>query len=102
MFKPLAALALACTPLLATAADLAGVWTGTLGKSAITVCFNGPHGANGSYYYQRILTPIQLTQANASEPWVEEGQTGFWQLDDPQDDLLTGTWSKALGGKAWR
>ncbi|ASV35002.1 hypothetical protein CI807_02015 [Pseudomonas sp. NS1(2017)] len=100
MFKPLAALALACTPLLATAADLAGVWTGTLGKSAITVCFNGAHGANGSYYYQRILTPIQLTQANASEPWVEEGQTGFWQLDDPQGDTLTGTWSKAIGGKS--
>ncbi|WP_226455753.1 hypothetical protein [Pseudomonas sp. AF03-9] len=99
MFKPLAVLTLACTPLLATAADLAGVWTGTLGKSAITACFNGAHGANGSYYYQRILSPIQLTQANASEPWVEDGQTGFWQLDDPQGDTLTGTWSKAIGGK---
>ncbi|MBC3302168.1 hypothetical protein H0Z09_13625 [Pseudomonas sp. SWRI18] len=100
MLKPLAVLALACAPLLANAADLAGVWRGTLGKSAITVCFNGAHGANGSYYYQRILTPIQLTQANASEPWAEEGQTGFWQLDDPQGDTLTGTWSKTLGGKS--
>lgn len=100
MLKPLAVLTLACAPVLATAAGLAGVWTGTLGKSAITACFNGAHGANGSYYYQRILTPIQLTQANASEPWAEEGQTGFWQLDDPQGDTLTGTWSKALGGKS--
>lgn len=100
MLKPLAILTLACAPLLTYAADLAGVWTGTLGKSAITACFNGAHGANGSYYYQRILTPIQLSQANASEPWVEEGQTGFWQLDDPQGDALTGTWSKTLGGKS--
>lgn len=100
MFKSLAILTLACAPLLANAADLAGVWTGTLGKSAITACFNGAHGANGSYYYQRILTPIQLTQANASEPWAEEGQTGLWQLDEPQGDTLTGTWSKTLGGKS--
>ncbi|NVZ71510.1 hypothetical protein [Pseudomonas costantinii] len=100
MLKPLAVIALACAPLLANAADLAGVWKGTLGKSAITACFNGAHGSNGSYYYQRILTPIQLTQANASEPWAEEGNTGFWQLDEPQGDTLTGTWSKTLGGKS--
>lgn len=100
MLKPLAVLTLACAPLLASAADLAGVWKGTLGKSSITACFNGAHGANGSYYYQRILTPIQLTQANASEPWAEEGNTGFWQLDEPQGDTLTGTWSKTLGGKS--
>ncbi|WP_439864023.1 hypothetical protein [Pseudomonas antarctica] len=100
MFKPLAVIALACAPLLANAADLAGVWTGTLGKSAITACFNGAHGSNGSYYYQRILTPIQLTQANASEPWAEEGNTGFWHLDEPLGDTLTGTWSKTLGGKS--
>jgi len=99
VLKPLAVLVLACTPLIATAADLAGVWQGTLGKSAITACFNGAHGANGSYYYQRILTPIQLTQANASEPWAEEGNSGFWQLDEPQGDTLTGTWSKTPGGK---
>ncbi|MEA3170525.1 MAG: hypothetical protein QOI97_3473 [Pseudomonas sp.] len=99
MFKPFAVIALACAPLLTHAADLAGVWKGTLGKSAITACFNGAHGANGSYYYQHILTPIQLTQANASEPWAEEGNTGFWQLDEPQGDTLTGTWSKAPGGK---
>ena len=100
MLKPLTVLALACAPLFASAADLAGVWKGTLGKSSITACFNGAHGANGSYYYQRILTPIQLTQANASEPWAEEGNTGFWQLDEPQGDTLTGTWSKTLGGKS--
>ena len=46
-----------------------------MGKSAITVCFNGADGEHGSYYYQRIRTPIQLTQANDNAPWVEEGNT---------------------------
>ena len=57
MFKPFAVIALAVIPSLATAAELAGVWQGTLGKSAITVCFNGADGEHGSYYYQRIRTP---------------------------------------------
>lgn len=99
MFKPVAAIALACTPLLANAADLAGVWTGTLGKSAITACFNGADGEHGSYYYQRILTPIQLTQASDSAPWVEEGDTGFWTLDNRSGDTLAGAWRKTQGGK---
>ncbi|WP_242171693.1 MULTISPECIES: hypothetical protein [unclassified Pseudomonas] len=99
MLKPLAVIALAFTPLLASAADLAGVWQGTLGKSAITACFNGADGEHGSYYYQRILMPIQLTQASDSAPWVETGNTGFWKLDKPQGDTLSGGWSKTKGGR---
>ncbi|RZI21817.1 hypothetical protein EUX58_22035 [Pseudomonas sp. 770NI] len=98
MFKPFAVIALAVIPSLATAAELAGVWQGTLGKSAITVCFNGADGEHGSYYYQRIRTPIQLTQANDNAPWVEEGNTGFWALQKPQGDTLSGAWSKIDGG----
>lgn len=98
MLKPLAVFALACTPLLTCAADLAGVWKGTLGKSAITACFNGAGGEHGSYYYQRILTPIQLTQASANAPWVEEGNTGLWTLGGLQGNTLAGTWSKTKGG----
>lgn len=94
MLKPLAVIALAFTPLLANAADLAGVWQGTLGKSAITACFNGADGEQGSYYYQRILTPIQLTQAHNNAPWVEAGNTGLWTLGKPQGDTLAGAWSK--------
>ncbi|MDD2046606.1 hypothetical protein [Pseudomonas putida] len=99
MLKPLAALTLACATGYANAApiDLAGVWQGTLGKTAITACFNAAPDSNGSYYYQRFLTPIQLTREKASEPWAEDGNTGFWQLDAPQGDTLTGTWSKAAG-----
>lgn len=62
-------------------ADLAGVWKGTLGKSPITVCFNTPPFEGASYYYQRFLTPIQLTQSKAGEPWVEAGKTGIWRLE---------------------
>lgn len=99
MLKPLAVIALAFTPLLANAADLAGVWQGTLGKSSITACFNGADGEHGSYYYQRILTPIQLTQATDNAPWVEDGNTGFWALQKPQGDSLSGAWSKIKDGK---
>ncbi|MFL1552909.1 hypothetical protein ACI77I_28175 [Pseudomonas sp. D47] len=99
MFKPLAVITLAVTPLLASAADLAGVWQGTLGKSAVTACFNGADGEHGSYYYQRILTPIQLTQASDNAPWVEEDNTGFWALQKPQGDTLSGGWRKTKGGK---
>lgn len=99
MLKPLAIIALACTPLLATATDLTGVWTGTLGKSTITACFNGAEGEHGSYYYQRILTPIQLTQARNNAPWAEEGNTGFWTLENGPGDTLVGAWAKTQGGK---
>ena len=99
MLKPLAILTLACATGYGYAApnDLAGVWKGTLGKSTITACFNAAPDSNGSYYYQRFLTPIQLTQEKAGEPWAEDGKTGFWQLDALQGDTLTGTWSKAAG-----
>lgn len=100
MLKPFTVIALVCTPLLASAADLAGVWTGTLGKSAITACFNGAEGEHGSYYYQRILSPIQLTQASDNAPWVETGNTGFWKLDKPQGDTLAGAWSKTRGAQS--
>ncbi len=69
-------------------ADLAGVWQGTLGKTAITACFNASPNSGASYYYQRFLAPIQLTRDQAGEPWVEEGKTGLWQLETPQGDLF--------------
>lgn len=99
MLKPLAVLTLACASGYANAAptDLAGVWKGTLGKAPITACFNAAPDSNGSYYYQRFLTPIQLTREKSGEPWAEDGKTGFWQLDALQGETLTGTWTKAAG-----
>ncbi len=80
-------------------ADLAGVWKGTLGKSPITVCFNAQPDQGASYYYQRFLTPIQLTQSKAGEPWIEADKTGIWRLEAPQGDTLTGAWSKSQDGQ---
>lgn len=80
-------------------ADLAGVWKGTLGKTPITACFNPSPESGASYYYQRFLTPIALSQNKAGDPWIEEGKTGSWQLQAPQGDSLSGTWSKGEGAK---
>nr|WP_308812213.1 hypothetical protein [Pseudomonas japonica] len=100
MFKPVVCLMLAyASPLLANTDELAGVWKGALGSSPITACFNGSTGEHGSYYYQRTLTPIWLTQTSENAPWVEEGNTGFWTLNTPQDDALSGAWRKTEGGK---
>ncbi|WP_339531095.1 hypothetical protein [Pseudomonas mucidolens] len=101
MFKPLAVLAFAGAASYADAApaDLAGVWSGTLGKASITACFNASPDSNGSYYYTRFLTPIQLSREQAGEPWVEEGNSGSWQLNTPQENRLTGTWTKPSGGE---
>lgn len=101
MFKPLLILGFAgaANPAHATPTDLAGVWTGTLGKAAITACFNASPDSNGSYYYKRFLTPIQLSREHAGEPWVEQGNSGAWHLHTPHDNTLTGTWSNPAGGK---
>ncbi len=100
MRKSLAVLTLACASGYANAgpAELAGVWTGTLGKTPITACFNADPDSNGSYYYQRYLTPIQLIEPEADAPWMEADKTGFWQLDTPQGEALSGIWSKTVGG----
>lgn len=92
MFKPLLAACLAGAPLLAAAHPLAGVWQGTLGKNPITVCFNATPENNASYYYQRFLTPIQLTVQADSGQWQEAENTGQWQLDSPDGERLSGQW----------
>jgi hypothetical protein len=88
------------TPALALAAPaatpLAGVWTGSIGKQAVTVCFNGFFYGTGNYYYHRYLSPIRLVSSGA-EPggkwseWKEEN--GTWRLHgDPQSGTIEGTW----------
>ncbi|PMU26409.1 MULTISPECIES: hypothetical protein [unclassified Pseudomonas] len=96
MLKPCLFLALATLSTIANA-DLGGVWQGTLGKTPITACFNAAPNTGGSYYYQRFLTPIQLTQETPDAPWVEEGNSGVWQLEMPQGESLKGVWSKTKG-----
>ena len=102
---------LACLPALAqagTPADngqLAGVWQGKLGNTAITACFNLPSKFDnrGNYYYARHKTPIGLLQTRGETPWVEvtdgDDKTGSWQLAPAKDGQLAGTWHHPKNGK---
>lgn len=75
---------------------LAGVWQGTLGKTAIRACF-GRYGTQGNYYYLRYQTPIALNLKN--KIWHEAKDTGLWQLSTPVGDSVAGSWSTASGNK---
>lgn len=71
-----------------------GVWTGHIGKLAITACFNdSPQDvAYGNYYYQHRLVPINLygypDTAGKVDAWHESD--GKWHADDLLD--YEGTW----------
>jgi hypothetical protein len=79
------------------AKPLAGVWRGTIGKQAITACFNGDYSniGGGNYYYQRHLLPISLrlqeTGPDSSQVWKE--YAGKWHLDNIAANVVHGTWT---------
>jgi hypothetical protein len=76
-----------------------GVWSGTLGTSRITACFEKPEpgvGIHGSYYYARHLVPIRLAQHAASDEWTES--SGVWAGVSADGGKLQGTWRKSDGG----
>ncbi len=79
-----------------------GVWQGTLGKQAVTVCFND--ASYGAYYYQRHLRALHLEQADAAKPgWSEgggQGETGRWSFSDIKPQSLTGQWTDPAGNHA--
>lgn len=97
----IALLPLLCMPC-ANAADaapnLAGVWQGTLGNGGIVACFNGMLD-NGSYYYTRYKTPIQLQKDDKTQRWNEAGSTGSWALA-PSATGIEGTWTDPKTGKS--
>ena len=74
----------------ANAAQLKGVWEGTVGTKAVTACFNADF-PSGSYYYKQFLKPIQLT-AKDDKYWHEEQETGIWELATPVDGVILGRW----------
>jgi len=102
---------LSCLPALAQAAtepangDLAGVWQGKLGNADITACFNLPskYDNRGNYYYARHKTPIGLLQTEGQSIWNEvtdgDAKTGSWQLAQPKNNQVTGTWKHPTSGK---
>ena len=71
-----------------------GVWSGTIGSSAVTVCFNAaPYYA--SYYYNDIREPIGISRHEADWLWHESSipsTTGMWALSKPVHGQLAGTW----------
>ena len=80
--------------------SLSGVWQGKLGNADIVACFNqaGADSANGSYYYVRHKTPIQLTRQAGQSSWTESGNTGSWSLGAPAGGHVDGTWRSPKGG----
>lgn len=72
----------------------AGVWSGTIGKSSIKVCFQDS-GQQAIYYYQRYKTPITLTLKDGF--WIEQGDTGRWELIGQPGNHISGQWSTVSG-----
>lgn len=83
--------ALQINPALAVETPMNGVWQGQVGQSDIVACFNG--NQNGSYYYSRYKTPIQLSPDEKNNYWLEENKSGVWKLDAPVSGKLSGIWS---------
>lgn len=71
-----------------------GVWVGSVGTRAITVCFNAGSrwGSYGSYYYLDDRKPIRLTISNNDSYWTEDGNAALWELADPRSGVIVGTW----------
>lgn len=102
---------LSCLPAFAQAATepangaLAGVWRGKLGNTDITACFNLPskYDNRGNYYYARHKTPIGLLQSEGKTIWNEvtdgDAKTGSWQLKQPENNQVSGTWQHPASGK---
>ena len=74
-----------------------GVWRGTIGAQAVTVCLQRGPLQESSYYYVRHRTAIALGAAGADGTQWNEGAddrpTGTWQLEAARGDRLDGTWS---------
>ena len=102
--RSMTAILLACLWLFAAtchAADPAwqGVWSGTLGKSAVTTCLqlDGP----SFYRYQRYQKDIPLTRKDNQWQEAADGTiTGIWTLDNPQGGALEGTWQNPKTGRS--
>jgi hypothetical protein len=80
---------------------LAGVWSGTLGKTAIVACFD--KSGEGTYYYLRLGFDLVLEpKAGQTREWNEkagDSVTGNWALDEARGNAVAGTWRTPDGKK---
>jgi len=78
-----------------------GVWRGTLGTQAVSVCLQRSPLTESAYYYVRHRTSIALNAVGADGTHWDEGtdeqSTGTWQLEAAHGDHLDGTWSAPAG-----
>ena len=84
-------------PVLATNAELKGVWRGKVGELAVVACFNGDE--RGSYYYSRYKTPIQLSLNAKDNTWAESGSPAVWKFDVLTESQMSGLWREPKSGK---
>ncbi|KDM89870.1 hypothetical protein EA58_20685 [Photobacterium galatheae] len=61
------------------------------------MCFQDS-GQQAVYYYQRYKTPITLTLKDGF--WVEQGDTGRWELSGQPGNHIAGQWSTVSGTKS--
>jgi len=83
--------------------NLAGVWKGTIGKSAVVACFQSDEELRGQYYYVRMGKAIELRASNgeselSEQPVDEESSTGTWKFEKVTGDTIGGNWTN--GSKA--
>ncbi|HTJ95880.1 MAG TPA: hypothetical protein VL381_00290, partial [Rhodocyclaceae bacterium] len=76
--------------------ELPGVWRGSLGDRAVTVCFNRTY-TSGAYYFHDELQPIQLSPLT-DDAWQEKN--GLWQFAEIKQGQTLGKWSETKGGPA--
>lgn len=83
-------------PLTLPTKSLGGVWTGSLGKMDVTVCFNGSNN-HANYYYQKYLIPIRMyadevaVADGVAKRWVEPN--GNWIITGLSENEMHGSWS---------
>ncbi|NNC51492.1 MAG: hypothetical protein HKO08_00450 [Erythrobacter sp.] len=70
-----------------------GLWTGTVGKMPVTVCFTR---GQGSYYYDKYLIPISLRDGDAIGIWTEGfgDEAPDWSLTLSGSDRASGNWAQ--------
>jgi hypothetical protein len=99
----LVALALSAGPVVAQEPQKEGrIWRGTLGETAITVCFFEQDARAGVYYTDAALEPIRLEPTDDSAPQVARELRGFdeatgaiWTFAPEAGDQLAGDWRDA-------
>ena len=80
-----------------------GVWRGTIGTQAVSVCLQRGAAGESSYYYARHRRAIALVALGTDGAHWREGDadnaSGVWLLHAARGDLLDGTWSAADGSR---